>query len=439
MSENLMDKMVDVFQHGLEVAKRNGASAAKLGFSRSENISCSFKNGKLKDTGLQQTFTYTIEVLVNGQRGIVVGSDINRLDERVIHAVMLANIGSRVHFDKYPASAETKKVLTYSARTAALTRKKMIESCQIIVDALKNYNPNLFISSNANRYVSEGLIVTSGGVCYPFYNTRWSLGSNVQRIKDTDMFSVGKSLNWGDLNEFYDPEYITKQILQDLHNSGVIVEPPKGKVTAFLHPEILNKFLMAITYLGANGKNVAKGDSPLRGRLGEQILDPSITIVDDPHLDYCSGATEIDNDGIPTRVVIIVKHGVLENFLYDFDSARLAGVEPTGNNQCIPYSLEVFPGQRKSEELLTNINDGIYIKKLIGFGQSNIINGDFSSNVALGYRIKGGKIVGRVKNTMIAGNLYELLKRNVELSSDTDPIIRMPYAVIDGLKVNAAK
>lgn len=75
----------------------------------------------------------------------------------------------------------------------------------------------------------------------------------------------------------------------------------------------------------------------------------------------------------------------------------------------------------------------------MGFGQSNIINGDFSSNVALGYRIRNGEIVGRVKNTMVAGNVYELLKDNVQLSSDKDPVRRMPYAVLEGIQVSAAE
>jgi PmbA protein len=105
----------------------------------------------------------------------------------------------------------------------------------------------------------------------------------------------------------------------------------------------------------------------------------------------------------------------------------------------MPYSLEVAPGRRKGEELLAGIENGIYLRSLIGYGQSNLINGDFSSNVALGFRIKNGKIVGRVKNTMIAGNIYELFRKGVELSSDRDPVVRMPSAVIEGLSVSAAK
>ena len=59
-------------------------------------------------------------------------------------------------------------------------------------------------------------------------------------------------------------------------------------------------FLWPVT-LGISGRNVAKGDSPLRGRLGEQVLDPCLTLRDDPHRDSSQGAREVDADGIPTR------------------------------------------------------------------------------------------------------------------------------------------
>jgi len=44
-----------------------------------------------------------------------------------------------------------------------------------------------------------------------------------------------------------------------------------------------------------------------------------------------------------------------------------------------------------------------------------------------------------VKNTMIAGNIYDLFKRDVALSSDRDPILRLPSAVIQGLSVSTSK
>ena len=47
----------------------------------------------------------------------------------------------------------------------------------------------------------------------------------------------------------------------------------------------------------------------------------------------------------------------------------------------------------------------------LGLGQGNPINGEFSVNLFLGYKIENGKLVGRVKDVMLAGNAFDALKR----------------------------
>ena len=55
----------------------------------------------------------------------------------------------------------------------------------------------------------------------------------------------------------------------------------------------------------------------------------------------------------------------------------------------------------------------------MGAEQGNILGGDFSGNVLLGYKIESGKIVGRVKDTMVSGNVYQLLKNIRAIGRDT--------------------
>ena len=144
----------------------------------------------------------------------------------------------------------------------------------------------------------------------------------------------------------------------------------------------------------------------------------------------------IDGDGIPTRRQTLFENGVLKRFLYDLDSAGLANAKPTGNSGSSPWNAYLLPGDSSSSDLIADIDDGILIRSLLGFGQSNIINGDFSCNVGLGYRIQKGKITGRVKNTMVAGNIYDLLGGDVTLSSDMNYTGRLPYAVCQNMSVS---
>jgi PmbA protein len=427
--------MKDHLQKGLETARRLGASAAKFGFYHEEKTDCRFEAGRLKDTGGRESISYSVEVLVNRRKGNTSGNRLEDFNTMIERAVTLAKVGGSVaHFDAYPAPSDPPVVKTHSNKTLSLSREKMIEVCQQIADALKAYNPDLFIECSASRTESETLLVTTGEVCYSARRTHWGLGASAQRTSGTDMLFAGYGRGWCHLNAFYDPSVIANKIITDLRRAETIVESPNGKVKTHIPPETLPRLLWPL-FMGTNGRNVAKGDSPLAGRIEEPVLASSLTIVDDPHQDYATGTRGIDDDGVPTRKHTLFDKGVLKCFLYDLDSAGLAGATPTGNNHSNPHSPKVMPGDRPSDQLLSEIDDGLYIRDLIGFGQSNIINGDFSGNVGLGYRVRNGTIVGRVKNTMVAGNLYEILKQNVLVSSDTGYDGRYPHITVEGISV----
>ena len=61
-------------------------------------------------------------------------------------------------------------------------------------------------------------------------------------------------------------------------------------------------------------------------------------------------------------------------------------------------------------DIIGDMKEGLVVDILMGAGQGNILGGDFSGNVLLGYRVENGKIVGRVKDTMVSGNVFQILK-----------------------------
>ncbi|MGA1824087.1 MAG: TldD/PmbA family protein [bacterium] len=438
MRNSKIELMKERLQQGLTIAKGQGAQGAKISFHQAENIGCQFEAGRLKSTDSRETALYSIEVLVDGKRSSVSGNIIEDLGDMIKRAISLAKVGSAAHFTAYPTPADIPQVCTYAPQTLELSRESLIEYSQTIADTIKSYDPDLFIFVGAGRSEYEKILATTGGVFASSKATSWTLEGYVQRTQGSDMLFCTDSRSWRDANQFLDPDAIAERIIKDLRMAEKLTEAPTGNYPVYLSPEMLYRFISALM-MGVNGRNVAKGDSPLRGMLGKNVLDESLTIIDNPHRDFSPGATTFDDDGIPTRTITIFEKGILKSFLYDLDSAGLAGSEPTGNSGCSPYDLEVLAGDESSEDLLTSIKEGIYVKDVLGFGQSNILNGDFSANVGLGYRIENGRISGRVKNTMIAGNLYEILKKNVRLGSERDPLLLLPYAVVEGVTISAAR
>jgi PmbA protein len=68
--------------------------------------------------------------------------------------------------------------------------------------------------------------------------------------------------------------------------------------------------------------------------------------------------------------------------------------------------------------MVSDMKEGLIIEQLMGAGQGNILGGDFSGNVLLGYKVESGKIVGRVKDTMVTGNVYQVLKEIAAVGSE---------------------
>ncbi|MDE5103212.1 MAG: metallopeptidase TldD-related protein, partial [Trichodesmium sp. St19_bin2] len=97
------------------------------------------------------------------------------------------------------------------------------------------------------------------------------------------------------------------------------------------------------------------------------------------------------------------------------------------------FNFIVKPGKRSLHELIGMLDDGIIVDQILGSGAG--ISGEFSISVELGYRVRKGEIVGRVKNTMITGNVYTALKQLVELGNDGEwnGSCYTPHVIVEGL------
>ena len=69
------------------------------------------------------------------------------------------------------------------------------------------------------------------------------------------------------------------------------------------------------------------------------------------------------------------------------------------------------------ENMVNDMKEGLVVEVLMGAEQGNILAGDFSGNVLLGYKVEHGEFVGRVKDTMVSGNIYSALRQLAALGN----------------------
>jgi PmbA protein len=167
-----------------------------------------------------------------------------------------------------------------------------------------------------------------------------------------------------------------------------------------------------------NGKVVLQGASPIGNKLGETVFDSKFSLFDDPTIDYAPRSRPCDDEGITSQRTPLVENGNIRNFLYDLQTAGQAKAKSTGSGSRgrgglispSPAAFVFKTGDTTFMEMVQDIKEGLVVEQLMGAEQGNILGGEFSGNVLLGYKIENGKIVGRVKNTMVSGNVYQILK-----------------------------
>ena len=186
----------------------------------------------------------------------------------------------------------------------------------------------------------------------------------------------------------------------------------------------------AASLLGAfssmfSAERVQKGLSLLTGKLGEQIANPAITILDDPFEE--DNPRAFDAEGVPSVLTNVVEAGVLKNYLYNLKSAKKDGVASTSNAgragaagavTTAPSNFYIVKGERSFDELKAALGNGLLITDLSGLHAGlNPISGDFSL-IAKGQLIENGEVVRSVDQITVAGNFLAMMQNIEAVGSD---------------------
>jgi PmbA protein len=172
-----------------------------------------------------------------------------------------------------------------------------------------------------------------------------------------------------------------------------------------------------------NGSAIARKTSFLRDKLGAQIFPASITIIDDPLRPRGLRSRPFDAEGIAGQRLALVKDGVLSSWLLDSATARELDMKTTGHAQRGvsstpspgPSNLHLVAGAKTPDELIAEIEEGLYVTDMIGMGV-NLVSGDYSRG-ASGFWIEKGQCTYPVSEVTIAGHLLEMF-RSLEPAND---------------------
>jgi PmbA protein len=418
------------------------AQAVQAVMLTQETSAVDFENDRLKSAESSQRTQIEVKVIVDGKVGVSSTTDPEDIDGVVKRALEAAEFGSPAHF-VFPDAQSLEPVKIFDPALLPLEKPEMIRIGQQMMDMVKTYNPEILAGALINKTVYKVEYANSHGAEYSADHTDFNVGTGGQLVRGTDILYINHGV--GQKKRAVDTEEIATQAIEYFRMAEQIAPLESGEMPVIFTPKGLITLLLSLG-LAVDGKSVYLGASPLRDKLGQQIANPSLTILDDPFFEYGPRTSAFDNEGVARKVTPIIEKGVLRNFIYDLDTAGRVGVKPTGHGSSRTLTnLVITPGLTSYETMIRNTPKGLLVHEFLGLGQGNPINGEFSVNLFLGYKIENGKLVGRVKDVMLAGNAFEALKDITAISKEREwvsgPFVwfagLMPYIQVGKLSVTA--
>ena len=207
----------------------------------------------------------------------------------------------------------------------------------------------------------------------------------------------------------------------------------KFEGTMVLTPGCMSSFFWSLLTDFAGEGGLLSGTSPWKDKLGEQVADGRITLSLSPLDGRVVCGDRITGEGFRAENYDIIKEGKLNAFaigLYASNKLKL----PRGGNDS--FSLVMAPGDEPLEKIVSTIGRGILVGRFSGGQPSS--NGDFSGVAKNSFLIENGKIGPALSETMVSGNLAEMLLQLRGISSEqtADGMTVLPYAAFDGITVS---
>lgn len=418
------------------------AEQAEVFEVQSEATRISFEANRLKSFEIREAGGIAARVVVDGRLGLAASSDREATDKLIANVLESARHGDVVSF-RFPAPQPGPTVQVYDPGLAALPAERLVEIGQEMLAIILKAEPDAHANIDLERQVRQTTVRNSAGTESTVKKSFLSTKVTVEQVRGDDVVVIGGCFDTAVMDEGY--RTLARSLARRLGLARRAAALTSGRMPVLFSPSGALALALHIA-VGLNGKNIYCGISPMTGRLGEHIFDERLTVVDDPTLDGRPDSSSHDDEATPRRRRVLIDQGVLRGFIYDLKTAAQAGAEPTGHGERSLFSppspsfsnLILRKGDTSLTGIIAGIEEGLLVEMALGVGQGNAISGDFTNTLGLAFKIKGGEIVGRVKDVSIAGNIYKDLRHIEALSQEAEWVrygIHLPYILLPELNV----
>lgn len=406
----------------LAAASKEGEEA-EVFYVSSSSTPVHFEANQIKAVDSNESSGAALRLIKNGRVGFGSSSDLGNIDSLISSAIETSQFGAEAKF-QFPGKTDLPEVPVFDPSVNDVSLEEMVALGQHVIDELRAHSDEVQVEGGVSHSTSTITLLNSRGGQVSYARTGFRIGFEATVIRGEDMLFTfdGQS----SVSPITDPSEMIAAIIRQLAWAKDTATVETKTMPVILMPAAVPSILLSPLLAGLSGKSVLQGTSPLAEKMGEKIVDDRFTMIDDSTLPWIPASSPSDDEGIASRRLPLIESGMVGTFLYDLQTAGLAGTQSTGSGErglgSLPSPsagvLVVGEGDTSLDNIIADMSEGLIVEALLGAGQSNVLGGDFNANILLGYKIENGKVVGRVKNTMISGNAYKALNNLIAIGND---------------------
>ena len=355
------------------ILARSGADQTEVVILAGDSALTRFANSTIHQNVAESDAEVRIRVVLQeagaGQGARVGVATTNRLeDDSLEQALEKALAIARLQppnpdFGSLPAPRPIPEASAFSQDTAGCTPEQRAHGAGAICSMARD--AGLVAAGAFKTSVSEVAVINSLGISA--YSCASSADVSAVVMSDTSAaYAASLALDLNDL----DFEAIGREAVEKCQRSQHPRPLEPGEYTVVLEPYAVQDFVHMMTYTGFGATSLQEGRSFMTGRLGQQIVDPRVSMHDDG-LSPAGIPLPFDFEGVPKQRVALIDGGVARGVVYDtYTAGKEPGQHSTGHalpapNAMGPVPLNVFmaPGEATLDEMVQSTEHGIYITR----------------------------------------------------------------------------
>ncbi len=438
----------------LELAELAGAEQADAVAVSSINASTTVRLQKLEKVSESTSRSVGLRVILGGRQATVSTSDVSdaALNEAVQTAMELARISEPDPYaglaDPNTQARSVPPLALFDEQIPEVDGDRRLSQAMACEQSALDADERISNSGGAtfSTNVSSFALVDSNGFAGTYADTSASMWVEVMAQEaDGQMRNAGWSTSERALHRLAAAADVGREAAARALRQLGATKASTCEVPVVWEPRMAAG-LAGIVSGASSGEALYRRATFLADREQETVASPLLTIVDDGTLSGRLGTRPFDGEGVVTRRNSLIDAGVFSGFLYDSYNARRLDAASTGSAwrsvgglpQIGSGNLTIEAGDTPPEQIIAEVEDGLYLTTLMGFG-INFTTGDFSRGAA-GIWIRNGELAEPVQEINVSGNLLEMFRRIDAIGNDAQwfgassaPTLRMSRMTVSGV------